>query len=46
MTDQDNTSLDKPLTIQEMSEAVWWGMKSGKTPGPGGIPIEIVTVSR
>lgn len=45
MTDQDKTSHDKPLTIQEMSEAVW-GIKIGKTPGPGGIPIEILTVPR
>lgn len=40
MTDQDKIGLDKPLTVNEMSEAVR-SMRSGKTPGPDGIPIEI-----
>lgn len=40
MTDHGKTKLDKRLTVDEMSEAVH-NMKSGKTPGPDGIPIEI-----
>lgn len=40
MTDHDKTKLNKRLTVDELSEAVR-NIKSGKTPGPDGIPIEI-----
>lgn len=40
MTDHDKTKLDKRLTVDELSEAVC-NMKSGKTPDPEWIPIEI-----
>ena len=40
ITDQDKTELDKLFTVKEMLEAVQ-NMRSGKTPGPDGIPIEI-----
>lgn len=40
MMDQDKTVLDKQLRVEEMLEAVR-SMRSGKTPGPNGIPIEI-----
>uniref|UniRef100_A0A0E9VR75 Reverse transcriptase domain-containing protein n=1 Tax=Anguilla anguilla TaxID=7936 RepID=A0A0E9VR75_ANGAN len=40
MMDQDKTVLDKQLSVEEMLEAVR-SMRSGKTPGPNGIPIEI-----
>lgn len=40
MTEYDKTKSAERLTVDEMSEAVH-NMKSGKTPGPDGIPIEI-----
>lgn len=40
MPEHDKTKLDKRLTDDEISEAVR-NMKSGKTPVPNGIPIEI-----
>ncbi len=40
MTDQDKTELDKHLTTDKMPEAVQ-SMRSGKTSGPDGIPIEV-----
>uniref|UniRef100_A0A3B5R0Z3 Reverse transcriptase domain-containing protein n=1 Tax=Xiphophorus maculatus TaxID=8083 RepID=A0A3B5R0Z3_XIPMA len=39
LLEEEKTTLDSPLTIEDLSEAID-SMNSGKTPGPDGLPIE------
>uniref|UniRef100_A0A3Q3GBT7 Reverse transcriptase domain-containing protein n=1 Tax=Kryptolebias marmoratus TaxID=37003 RepID=A0A3Q3GBT7_KRYMA len=39
LLEEEKTTLDRPLTIKDLSEAID-SMNSGKTPGPDGLPIE------